>query len=159
MNRATRTAANFACLGLAIGIHSSLRAQGEPPGFAAALPASIKWAANPVIPGAVSAVVIGDAGKAGPYVVRVKFPDAYRVAPHTHPDPQVCTVLAGVYHLGLGDRYEESTLKAYPAGSVFSLPANVSHSHLSEGETIIQCSGFGPAKTSFVNPADDPRRK
>src|SRR4029077_4323417 len=47
----------------------------------------IKWGdAPPNLPtGAKFAVLAGDPGKTGPYVVRLKLPDGYKFAPHWHP--------------------------------------------------------------------------
>jgi hypothetical protein len=47
----------------------------------------LKWsAASPALPtGAQAVALVGDPSKEGLYVVRVKFPAGYKVAPHSHP--------------------------------------------------------------------------
>ena len=48
----------------------------------------LKWGpASPALPaGAQGAALVGDPSKEGLYVVRVKFPAGYKVAPHSHPN-------------------------------------------------------------------------
>jgi quercetin dioxygenase-like cupin family protein len=138
---------------------SFAHAQDEPAGFARALPDALKWAPNPAAPDAQIAVLLGSPGKAEPYVVRAKFPDGYRIMPHTHPDQRTYTVLSGTWYLGFGDKFDQTKLKAYPAGSAYVLPANTPHFQLTKGETVIQMNAVGPAGVTFLNPADDPRKK
>jgi quercetin dioxygenase-like cupin family protein len=159
MNHPSKMAMQLVGIIIALFSYSSSQAQGDPAGFAVTLPDSIKWAPNPAAPGVVNAVLLGNPGKPEPYVVRAKFPDAYRLTPHTHPDQRIYTVVSGTWHMGFGVNFDQSKLKLYPAGTVFVLPANTSHFNLTQGETVIQINGVGPTATSFVNPADDPRKK
>jgi len=66
-------------------------------------PEAIVWQDAPASlpPGAKVAVLEGDPAKAGPFVMRMKFPDGYRVAPHTHPRPERVTVLKGALNIGI----------------------------------------------------------
>jgi quercetin dioxygenase-like cupin family protein len=139
--------------------HTIAQAQSEPAGFVVTLPDKLNWAPNPAVPGAVAAVLAGNPGKPETYVVRVKFPDAYRVMPHTHPDQRTYTIISGNFQIGIGEKFDESKLQPAPAGAVYILPPNVPHFHLTKGETIIQYSAVGPTGLAFVNPADDPRKK
>ena len=41
------------------------------------------------------AVVSGDPGKSGPFVIRAKFPANYTVPPHHHPGDEMVRVLSG----------------------------------------------------------------
>lgn len=63
------------------------------------------------------AVLEGDPTKEGPFVMRLKLPDGYRVAPHTHPKPERVTVLSGTLPVGMGDRFDVTKGRAMPAGS------------------------------------------
>ena len=49
-------------------------------------PDSLKWSAGPpaLPPGAQIAIVSGDPGKEGLYVLRLKLPAGYKVPPHMH---------------------------------------------------------------------------
>ena len=159
MNHPSKMTVQLVGIIIALFSYSSSQAQGDPAGFAVTLPDSIKWAPNPANPGTVTAVLLGNPGKPEPYVVRVKLPDAYRIMPHTHPDQRIYTVVSGTWHMGFGDKFDQSKLKPYPAGTVYVLPANASHFHLTQGETVVQSHGVGPTGITFVDPADDPRKK
>ena len=122
----------------------------------------LKWGPGPpsLPPGAELAVVSGDPSKAGgSFVMRVKFPDGYKVPPHWHPSDENVTVIQGTINLGMGDKFDESAAKALPAGSFALMPKNMRHFAFASGETIVQIHGTGPFSITYVNPADDPRRK
>lgn len=159
ISRTTRTLS----LGLATAFVtlSAAQAQGDPAGFIQVLPTDVKWSANPTLrPGAQSAVLLGEPGKPGSYVSRVKLPANFTIMPHTHPDARTYTVLSGTWYLGFGEKLDAEKAKAFPAGSVYILPANVPHFALSKGEeVIVQVNSVGPTGTDYPNPADDPRRK
>jgi quercetin dioxygenase-like cupin family protein len=124
-------------------------------------PASIKWKAGPpsLPKGASFAVLEGDPGKAGPFVLRVKMPDGYRIPPHTHPTTERVTVISGTMYIGMGDTFDEKKGKALPAGAFGRWPAGMKHFAWTKGETVVQVHGTGPWAIHYVNPADDPREK
>lgn len=124
-------------------------------------PGDVKWAQNPALqPGGQWAVLVGAPAEAGMYLLRVKFPADFKVMPHSHPENRVYTVVNGTWLIGLGEQFDAAKLKAFPTGSVYVLPAGVTHFHWArEGESIVQVTGQGPTATNYVNPADDPRRK
>ncbi len=68
-------------------------------------------------PGAKVAILEGDPSKEGPFVMRVKLPDGYKVMPHTHPKDERATVLSGTMYMGMGGKFDEKATKAMPAGS------------------------------------------
>jgi len=140
---------------------SAALAQSDPTGFVQVLPGEVKWAQNPALPaGGKSAVLLGEAGKPGNYLMRTKFPGHLKLMPHTHPDNRTYTVLSGTWKMGFGDKFDPKKLKTFPAGSVFTLPANVAHfNETGSAETTIQINSIGPTSTDFVNLADDPRKK
>jgi quercetin dioxygenase-like cupin family protein len=124
-------------------------------------PAQLKWTDGPpsIPPGAKMAILEGDPTKEGPFVMRLKLPDGYRVAPHTHPKPERVTVLSGTLHLGMGDKFDAAKGKAMPAGSYGSWPPGMKHYAWVTGETVIQLHGNGPWKIDYLDPADDPRKR
>src|SRR5262249_2181518 len=124
-------------------------------------PADIKWQDGPAsLPrGAKIAVLEGDPSKEGPFVMRAKLPDGYKIAPHTHPKDERVTVLSGTLYLGLGDKFNEKEATALPAGSYGRMPAGMKHFGWAKGETVIQVNGEGPWVVEYVNPDDDPRKK
>jgi quercetin dioxygenase-like cupin family protein len=149
--------------GLAIGLLSwtSAGAQTSPEGFTVVLPSDVKWAANPaLLAGGQTAILLGDPGKAAPYVARTKFPRNFKMMPHTHPEVRTYTVLSGSLGVGFGDKFDAAKVKFYPAGSAFTLPANVAHFNLAGAKgAVFQINSVGPSSSDYVNPADDPRKK
>jgi quercetin dioxygenase-like cupin family protein len=122
---------------------------------------TLKWGAGPptVPAGAQAAGVVGDATKEGGYVVRLKLPAGYKVAPHVHPNDENVTVLSGTFHIGFGDKFDESKGQALKAGGYALAPKGVQHFAWASEETVIQLHGVGPGGITYVNPADDPRKK
>jgi len=72
-----------------------------------------------------------------------------RVLPHTHPDDEVVTVIAGTWYLGLGETFNEAALRAYPDGSFIVIPGGVPHFLATKSEpVIVQVSGHGIFRTN-----------
>jgi len=102
------------------------------------------------------AVVQGDPGGDGFYVVRVRMPAGYKIQPHWHPAAEHVTVLSGTLHVAAGDTFDTSAGDALGAGGYVSLPSLMHHYAWSEGPTEIQIHGIAPFAIVYVNPADDP---
>jgi len=130
------------------------------PGIAVYTPDSLHWSdAPPVLPrGANAAVLEGDPSKEGPFVMRVKLPDGYRIPPHTHPKPERITVISGNFFVGEGAKFDSKHGHAMPAGTFGTWPAGMKHFVWTEGETVIQLHGVGPWSLEYVHPEDDPRQ-
>jgi len=123
-------------------------------------PDTLKWAEPPILPGAKLAVVQGDPGKEGPFVYRLKLPATYKVPPHIHKASENVTVLSGVFYLGLGEKFDQGSGQELPAGGFVSVPPKHPHyAWAGPQETVVQVHGVGPTDLTFVNPADDPRKK
>jgi len=121
----------------------------------------VKWGpASPALQkGAQGAVLVGDPGKEGLYVVRVKFPAGYKVAPHSHPNDENVTVISGMFHFGVGDKFDETKATALKPGGFALAPKGVKHFAWASQDTVIQLHGMGPQNLIYVNDADDPRKK
>lgn len=119
----------------------------------------VEWRSFPAFPKEVKlAVVVGDPGNPGPYVVRVKVPDGIKLMPHTHPEDRIYTVMSGVFYIGFGSVFDPDKLVAYGPGSVVVLPANTPHFHWAKsGEYISQVYGTGPLGLEYIDSHDDPR--
>ena len=125
-----------------------------------ATPADLKWADVPSLPpGAKIAVIEGPLTEAGPITFRLKFPANYKVPAHQHPGIEHVTVISGTLHFGMGDALDEGKAKAMPAGSIAIMPPKTNHFAITREETIVQVHGTGPWGVTYVNPADDPRKK
>jgi quercetin dioxygenase-like cupin family protein len=129
-------------------------------GHAVSTPDLLKWVEPPVLPGARLAIVHGDPGKEGPFVYRVKMPAHYRIPPHRHKAAENVTVLAGTFHVGAGEKFDQGSAQELPVGGFVSIPPDHAHFAWAGGqETVVQVHGVGPTDLRFVNPADDPRTK
>lgn len=122
-------------------------------------PAEIKWADGPAsLPaGAKFAVLEGDPKQPGPFTIRLQVPDGYKIPPHTHPAVEHVTVISGTFHLGMGDKFDQTAGRELAAGSFAFMPAGMKHFGWMKGETVVQVHGNGPFAIIYVNPADDPR--
>ena len=127
----------------------------------AVTPDAIKWGPAPpaLPPGAQAAILAGDPRKSGPYVIRTKFPDGYRVPPHWHPTDENVTVIKGTFMIGTGEKFDTAKMEALPSGSYMKMPKTMRHFAMAKGETIVQVHGMGPFEINYVNAADDPRKK
>ena len=123
------------------------------------LPENVKWVDLPALPGAKLAVLAGDPAKPGLSAYRVWFPANYQIPAHFHPVAENVTVISGTIYVGMGDKLEMAKGTAYPAASFAVMPANMRHYAWTKEETVIQINIVGPTSTTFVNPADDPRKK
>lgn len=99
------------------------------------------------------AVIAGDSTLPGMYAYRVRFPEGLRIEPHYHPDDRIVTVISGTLHMGYGARFDESTMKALPEGSLWTEPGDQPHFVWArDGEVVIQVIGNGPSATTQVPP-------
>jgi quercetin dioxygenase-like cupin family protein len=123
-------------------------------------PADLKWGPAPpsLPPGAEVAVLDGDPGKAGPFSMRLKLPDGYRVPPHWHPTDENLVILQGALMVGMGDKVNAASEHALSAGTYTKMPAEMRHYAYAKGETTFQLYGVGPFEVNYVNPGDDPRK-
>ena len=137
-------------------LSSALATAQTSPGVVALTPVEMKWEGQ----GGLAAAgmeqlnLVGDPNQPGPYTVRLKFPKGLKIAPHSHPDSREVTILSGLYATGYGEKFDATTLKALPAGSFYTEPANVPHFVEVREPVVIQVSGMGPSGRQFVNPAD-----
>lgn len=116
--------------------------------------------APPIFPkGAEMAVLQGDPSANNEFTVRLRFPNGYRIAPHTHPTAENVTVIKGTFLAGMGETFDESALKAFGRDAFASIPANHPHYAMARGQTIVQVHAIGPFQLTYVNPADDPSKK
>ena len=124
-------------------------------------PAEVKWGAAPdILPaGAQLAVLEGDPTKPGEFTMRLKMPNGYKIAPHFHPRMEHVTLISGSFHIGMGDKFDESTMAGVPIGTFIWIKPGTHHFAMAKGETVIQLHGNGPWVLTYVNPGDDPRKK
>jgi quercetin dioxygenase-like cupin family protein len=118
------------------------------------------WGAAPAVfpKGARMAVVSGDPGKAGPFIIELAMPAGYRIPPHFHPTAERVTVKRGTLLVGMGNTFDASKAKPMQVGDSGSIPANAHHFAAVKVATFITVSAMGPFAMTYVNPADDPQK-
>lgn len=121
----------------------------------------IKWSsAPPSLPaGAEAAVLYGNPGSEGLFALRLRLPKGYVIAPHTHPKPEIVTVISGTFRLGMGETADRSKARSLGAGSFLAMPPGMAHFAFTDEETVIQLNSTGPWTVNYINPNDDPRKK
>ena len=117
-------------------------AQLEPARIA---PAQMQWVKMPN--GTERANLASADTKPGMYVYRTRFPPNFRNQVHYHPDARVVTIMSGTLYVGYGETFDESRMKALPAGSIFTEPPKQPHYvWAKDGEVVIQViGGNGPS--------------
>jgi quercetin dioxygenase-like cupin family protein len=164
MTRATRSALVVRLAALSIGaaaiagVVTQLQASDQHHTVVAG--DAVKWGPAPpsLPPGAQAAALLGSPAKEGPFVLRLKFPDGFTIAPHRHSKDEFLTIISGSFAIGAGEKVDKSA-KALPAGSFVHLPSGMPHYATAVGETVVQINGMGPFDVVYVNPADDPRKR
>lgn len=121
-------------------------------------PSAIQWGPAPPVfpPGAEFAVLQGDPSKAEPFTVRLRFPNGYKLPPHTHPTMENVTVLSGTFLAGMGSQFIESQMQAFGRDEFVSIPADHAHYAMARGQTVVQVHAMGPFVLTYVNPSDAP---
>lgn len=97
-------------------------------------------------PGVKLAVLQGDPGAKGPYVLRLMFPAGYRFPVHWHPSVENLTVVSGPFQIALGNTADYSALKTYSPGDYLYVPPKHAHfgGSAASGPAVIQLHGEGP---------------
>jgi len=120
----------------------------------------LQWGpAPPDLPkGAQLAVLHGDPTKPGPFAMRLKAPDGYKIAPHWHTRNEELTIISGTVVMHMGDTM---TAEAHDlaTGAYHFLPGKMHHAAECKGETVVQITGMGPFDIHYLNPADNPNPK
>src|SRR5262245_52402265 len=146
-----------ACLTVAVVFGLPLRAvpdatPDQEKQVTALAPEDIRWFTPPDYKdGRQRAHLLGDSTKGGEWIDRVRIPADSRVLPHTHPHDEIVTVIQGTWYLGIGERFDETKLRAYPAGSFILIPVNVPHFLATKKDpAIVQVGGHGIFRTTYV---------
>lgn len=121
-------------------------------------PDQLNWGEIPAFPGALCAILTGNPSKEGFYLLRLKLPANYKVAPNWQTKTIFVTVISGSYHIGVGDKFDLQQGKTLGTLSSVVIP---SKSHLyfwTTQEAVLQIHGLGPWDIHFIDPAQDPRK-
>jgi quercetin dioxygenase-like cupin family protein len=119
-------------------------------------PDQLTW--SPFFPGIERAVVLGDPGRTGQFVVRLRATDDAKIPPHWHPTDELVTVLEGEAALGMGKKWDDAQLKSAPVHGAALMPAKMPHYAQFKKGALVQVNGNGPFVINFVNKEDDPNK-
>lgn len=141
--------ASVSCVLLVVAFSSGGQAQDQ---FVAIPdPGKLSWTdTGPPFLNTQIAVVSGDPSKDGPFVMRFRCPDNYKIPAHTHPATEAVTVLEGVFNAGTGDKYDASKLTPVRRGGFFIMPGGMAHFGLCKGTTVIELHAQGPWGTEML---------
>jgi quercetin dioxygenase-like cupin family protein len=137
-----------------MGEGSGARARISPMGRSGSL--GMEWVpATAAFPaGARMAVLHGHPEEAGPFIVFLRFPDGYELAPHVHSTDEQLTVVVGTLEVGTGTERREAPVVRLTAGQTLTTPAGQPHFVTARGTTIVQLNAVGPFDLDWVGPAD-----
>lgn len=160
MKRLMTLAAMAAAIG-AMGAIGSTAALAQSHGdHLMVVPDELKWTdVGSLPPGAKLAVIEGPLNEAKPFTFRLKLPANYQIPAHFHSAIEHVTVISGTFNMGAGDKLDTKATRALTAGSAAIMQPGTRHYAWNADETIVQVHGVGPWTITYVNPADDPRKK
>jgi len=114
------------------------------------VPSEIKWF-DTEFPGQKMAILAGDPKKSGGlFTVRIKDSAGFKIPTHWHPNDEHITVLSGTLYFGLGDKFDRTKAKAYPAGSYFMIPGKTYMYGWAEEDFIVQVHGVAPFEVHLL---------
>ena len=148
-------AARLTCLALAFGavVFSALAfGQGTGTGVLK-LPQDIEFK-GPLTGPPEIVFLYGDPTKPGAFFVsRVRFSAGWKDPPHWYANEvRTVVVLSGTLYYGNGDKWDESKLKAYPAGTFYSEAPKAPHFiWAKDGEVILHVTGVGPSGKTYIS--------
>ena len=105
------------------------------------------------------ATLEGDLTEKGAFTVRFRVPKGYVVPPHTHPAIEHITVISGTLNVGMGRTLEKEKGEELSAGDFAFMEPGMEHYVWATEDTVLQLHGIGPWGITYVNRADDPRRR
>lgn len=145
---------------LAMGSILAVQAAGSPQGHVLLAPEQVQWQDCPAaLPaGAQCAVTEGDLTVPGAlFAMLVKMPDGFKIPPHFHPGDEHLVVLAGTFHVGMGDEFRADQTRGMKPGSFIVMPKGTRHFARTTAQTVLHVYALGPWGITYVNPRDDPR--
>jgi quercetin dioxygenase-like cupin family protein len=121
---------------------------------------TLHWGPAPAVfpKGARMAVVSGDPGKAGEFVIQLSMPAGYKISPHFHPTDETVQVKKGTFLVGMGDTFDAKNTKPMKVGDKGTIAAQMHHFAEAKGATIVSVTAMGPFALTYVNPADNPQK-
>jgi quercetin dioxygenase-like cupin family protein len=79
--------------------------------------------------------------------------------PHTHPKPEIVTVISGTFTLGMGNLADKSNAKPLPAGSFFAFAPGMAHYAFTDEKPSFRSTALGRGVSITQIPKMTPDRK
>jgi quercetin dioxygenase-like cupin family protein len=152
----------IASVSFAVPGWSVIAQEHDQPSHELSLPDDLEWQDGPpsLEPGAEFVILEGNPSEEGLFTMRLRLPDGFQIAPHSHPAIEHVTVVQGEFNIGSGEEFDSSNGMTMPVGAfIYLMPGHVHYAWASEDDTIIQLHGEGPWQINYVNPDDDPREE
>ena len=107
----------------------------------------------PGIDGVSYSKVFGDSSQPGVYIVRVRFEPWTMTMPHYHNNDRLVAVIQGTWFAGTDTQFNAAKTTAIKQGGYMFHPAGGVHFDGAKEEVaIVQITGTGPNKTTFLDP-------
>ena len=118
---------------------------------AATMPVAGAGAGTSGVTGIQTVLLHGDPAKPGPYALEIRVPANTAIAPHTHRDDRVATVMSGTWFFGYGSDRGQARVSALTAGGLYTEPRDVPHFAFTRDEAaVVRVTGVGPSDTAFT---------
>lgn len=118
---------------------------------AAAMPLAGAGTGTSGAAGIQTVLLLGDPAKPGPYVLEIRVPANTAIAPHTHRDDRIATVMSGTWFFGYGNDRSQARISGMTAGSLYTEPKNAPHfAFTRDVPAVVRITGAGPSDTSFT---------
>ncbi len=139
---------------------SAQKTQAAAAGHHAVKETEVQWGPAPAVfnPAAQMAVMDGNPGGAGLFVIRLKMPAGYKIMPHWHPTQENVTVISGTFQYGMGDKMTPAEMTTLGRGGFVALHAKAHHYAMAKTACVVQVTAMGPFQLTYVNPDDDPSK-
>ena len=125
-------------------------------GFVRLTPEQLEW--QTLEPGLSVAIVEGNPGGEGFYIIRARFAPGVFSEPHYHPNDRYITVIQGTWWTGTGTVWDKENAVPLGPGSYMKHPGGAAHYDGSlDEEVIVEIKGMGPAPLIYVDADGKPR--
>jgi hypothetical protein len=129
-------------------------------GFVILQPGEETWQEIPGLDGVSYMRVYGDSSQPGVYVVRIRFQPWTMTMPHVHSQERLVVVIKGTWYAGTDTQFDPANTTPIRAGGYMLHPANGVHfDGARDEEVVLQITGPGPMKTTFLDPGGERVRK
>ena len=118
-----------------------------------------QWQQIPGLDGVSYMKVFSDSSQPGVYVVRVRFQPWTMTMPHVHSTERLVVVVKGTWYAGTDTQFDPANTTPIRAGGYMLHPANGVHfDGAKDEEVVLQITGSGPMKTTFLDPGGERAR-